>query len=117
VPGNCQVIGRRKGTAVSNTYQEDRHRAQPDRWLGGIAVLKQVVVPMAEIAESTKEGLLALAVGTMLQVVAPGLTALLGTPPNGQRLCSGGYMAASRSEGKSKTSSNQSAHAWLSPAT
>jgi putative transposase len=55
---------------VSNTYQKDRRRAQPDRPPAGIAVPGQVVVSMAEIAESAKEGLLALAVGTGLQVMA-----------------------------------------------
>jgi putative transposase len=70
VSGNCQVIRRRKGTAVSNTYQKDRRRAQPDRQPSEIVVPEQVVVSMAEIAESAKEGLLALAVGTGLQVMA-----------------------------------------------
>jgi transposase-like protein len=55
---------------VSNTYQKDRHRAQPDRQLGEITVPEQVIVSMAGIAESAKEGLLALAVGTGLQVMA-----------------------------------------------
>jgi putative transposase len=55
---------------VSNTYQKNRRRAQPDRQPGEIAVPEQVVVSMAEIAESAKEGLLALAVGTGLQVMA-----------------------------------------------
>jgi putative transposase len=55
---------------VSNTYQKDRHRAQPDRQLGEVAVPEQVIVSMAGIAESAKEGLLALAVGTGLQVMA-----------------------------------------------
>ena len=55
---------------MSNTYQKDRRRAQPDRQPGEIAVPEQVVVSMAEIAESAKEGLLALAVGTGLQVMA-----------------------------------------------
>jgi len=55
---------------VSNTYQKDRRRAQPDRQPGEIAVPEQVIVSMAEIAESAKEGLLALAVGTGLQVMA-----------------------------------------------
>jgi hypothetical protein len=55
---------------VSNTYQKDRRRAQPDRQPGEIVVPEQVVVSMAEIAESAKEGLLALAVGTGLQVMA-----------------------------------------------
>jgi putative transposase len=55
---------------VSNTYQKNRRRAQPDRQPGEIAVPEQVIVSMAEIAESAKEGLLALAVGTGLQVMA-----------------------------------------------
>jgi transposase-like protein len=55
---------------VSNTYQKDRHRAQRDRQPGEIAVPEQVIVSMAGIAESAKEGLLALAVGTGLQVMA-----------------------------------------------
>jgi putative transposase len=54
---------------VSNTYQKDRRRAQPDPVPGEIAVPEQVIVSMAEIAESAKEGLLALAVGTGLQVM------------------------------------------------
>ncbi len=55
---------------MSNTYQKDRRRAQPDRPPVEIAVPEQVVVSMAEIAESAREGLLALAVGTGLQVMA-----------------------------------------------
>jgi putative transposase len=55
---------------VSNTYQKDRCRAQVDGRPGEIAVPEQVIVSMAEIAESAKEGLLALAVGTGLQVMA-----------------------------------------------
>ena len=55
---------------MSNTYQKDRRCAQPDRKLGEIAVPEQVIVSMAGIAESAKEGLLALAVGTGLQVMA-----------------------------------------------
>ena len=54
---------------MSNTYQKTGHRAQPDRPQGEIAVPEQVIVSMAEIAESAKEGLLALAVGTGLQVM------------------------------------------------
>jgi len=56
---------------VSNTYQKDRRRAQPDPPPGEITVPEQVVVSMAEIAESAKEGLLALAlaVGAGLQVM------------------------------------------------
>jgi putative transposase len=55
---------------VSNTYQKDRRPAQPDRQRGEIPVPEQVIVSMAEIAESAKEGLLALAVGTGMQVMA-----------------------------------------------
>jgi transposase-like protein len=55
---------------VSNTYQKTCQRGQPDRQPGEIAVPEQVIVSMAEIAESAKEGLLALAVGTGLQVMA-----------------------------------------------
>ena len=54
---------------MSNTYQKNRRRAQPDRQPGGIAVPERVIVSMAEIAESAREGLLALAVGTGLQVM------------------------------------------------
>jgi putative transposase len=60
---------------VSNTYQKMSRRAmsrraQPDRLPGEVAIPEQVIVSMAEIAESAKEGLLALAVGTGLQVMA-----------------------------------------------
>jgi putative transposase len=66
---------------VSNTYQNEPRHAQPDRLPGEIAVPEQVVVSMAEIAESAKEGLLALAVGTGLQVMA----AMFGE--DAERLC------------------------------
>jgi putative transposase len=55
---------------VSNTYQKNLrsgHSEPPDAQM---AVPEQVVVSMAEIAGSVKEGLLALAVGTGLQVMA-----------------------------------------------
>jgi putative transposase len=55
---------------VSNTYQKDRRCAQPGPVAGEVAVPEQVIVSMAEIAESAKEGLLALAVSTGLQVMA-----------------------------------------------
>jgi putative transposase len=55
---------------VSNTYQKKSRRAQPDPMPAEDAVPEQVIVSMAEIAESAKEGLLALAVGTGLQVMA-----------------------------------------------
>ena len=51
---------------MSNTYQKKLRPAQP----GEIAVPEQVIVSMAEVAEPAKEGLLALAVGTGLQVMA-----------------------------------------------
>ena len=54
---------------MSNTYQKKSRHAQLDRQPGEIAVPEQVIVSMAEIAESAKEGLLALAVGTGLQVM------------------------------------------------
>ena len=54
---------------MSNTYQKKPRCAQagPPR---DVVVPEQVVVSMAEIAGSVKEGLLALAVGTGLQVMA-----------------------------------------------
>jgi hypothetical protein len=55
---------------VSNTYQKKSRRAQPDPMPAEVAVPEQVIVSMGEIAESAKEGLLALAVGTGLQVMA-----------------------------------------------
>jgi hypothetical protein len=55
---------------VSNTYQKNNRRAQLEPLPGEIAVPEQVIVSMAEIAGAAKEGLLALAVGTGLQVMA-----------------------------------------------
>ena len=55
---------------MSNTYQKDRSCAQPVRPPVEITVPEQVIVSMAEIAESAREGLLALAVGTGMQVMA-----------------------------------------------
>ncbi len=55
---------------MSNTYQKTTRHAQPDPLPAEVAVPEQVIVSMAEIAESAKEGLLALAVGTGLQVMA-----------------------------------------------
>ena len=66
---------------MSKTYQKDHHRAQRDRQPGEIVVPEQVIVSMAEIAESAKEGLLALAVGTGMQVMA----AMFGE--DAERLC------------------------------
>ena len=66
---------------MSNTYQTKPRRAQPDWQPGEIAVPEQVIVSMAGIAESAKEGLLALAVGTGLQV----MTAMFAE--DAERLC------------------------------
>ena len=66
---------------MSNTYQKNSRRAQPDGLPVEVAVPDQVIVSMAEIAESAKEGLLALAVGTGLQ----GMAALFGV--DAARLC------------------------------
>ena len=55
---------------MSNTYQKNGRRAGPGPLPGEIAVPEQVIVSMAEIAGAAKEGLLALAVGTGLQVMA-----------------------------------------------
>ena len=55
---------------MSKTYQKKSRRAQPDPMPAEVAVPEQVIVSMAEIAGSVKEGLLALAVGTGLQVMA-----------------------------------------------
>jgi putative transposase len=55
---------------VSNTYQKNRRRAEAGPQDAEITVPEQVLVSMAEIAESAKEGLLALAVGTGMQVMA-----------------------------------------------
>jgi putative transposase len=66
---------------VSNTYQTKARPAQPDPLPGEVAVPERVIVSMAEIAESAKEGLLALAVGTGLQVMA----AMFGE--DAERLC------------------------------
>ncbi len=61
--GQRQVIRRRKGTAVSNTYQKNSRLAEPDPLPGEITVPEQLLVSMAEIAGVAREGLLALAVG------------------------------------------------------
>ena len=55
---------------MSNTYQKTSRRAQPDPQLCEVTVPEQVVVSMTEIAGAAREGLLALAVGTGLQVMA-----------------------------------------------
>jgi putative transposase len=55
---------------VSKTYQKSGRGGQPASPVpSGITVPEQVVVSMAEIAESAREGLLALAVSTGLQVM------------------------------------------------
>jgi putative transposase len=55
---------------VSNTYQKKSRAAQLDPVPAEVAVPEQVIVSMGEIAGAAKEGLLALAVGTGLQVMA-----------------------------------------------
>ena len=55
---------------MSNTYQKKPRRAQPDPMPAEVAVPEQVIVSVGEIAGAAKEGLLALAVGTGLQVMA-----------------------------------------------
>jgi len=55
---------------VSNAYQKNSRRAQPGPVPGQFGVPEQVIVSMAEIAGAAREGLLALAVGTGLQVMA-----------------------------------------------
>ena len=54
---------------MQKNYQKTSRRAQPDPLPDEVAVPEQVIVSMAEIAESAREGLLALAVGTGLQVM------------------------------------------------
>jgi len=54
---------------VSKTYQKNRRAGQAAAPAAEVAVPEQVIVSMAEIAESAKEGLLALAVSTGLQVM------------------------------------------------
>jgi putative transposase len=54
---------------VSKTYQKNRRAGQAATPPAEVAVPAQVIVSMAEIAESAKEGLLALAVSTGLQVM------------------------------------------------
>ena len=54
---------------MSKTYQKGRRAGQAATPAAEVAVPEQVIVSMAEIAESAKEGLLALAVSTGLQVM------------------------------------------------
>src|SRR3954471_14005370 len=56
----------RQGTAVTNKYQKQKIDTPAGE---GFVVLERVSVAMAEIAGSMREGLLALAVGTGLQVM------------------------------------------------
>jgi transposase-like protein len=55
---------------VSKNYQKGAGRAQPEPLPGEVSVPEQVIVSMTEIAGAAREGLLALAVGTGLQVMA-----------------------------------------------
>ena len=54
---------------MSKTYQKGRRAGQAAAVAAEVAVPEQVIVSMAEIAEPAKEGLLALAVSTGLQVM------------------------------------------------
>jgi transposase-like protein len=64
VSGNRQVAPTtKKGTAVSNIYQNGKAEASR------AAVPDEVLVSLGEIAESAREGLLALAVGAGMQVM------------------------------------------------
>jgi hypothetical protein len=77
-PVACQVVGvgqlpnhpTKEGDRYEQHLSEGPPPSQPDGLPGQLAVPEQVIVSMAEIAESAKEGLLALAVGTGLQVMA-----------------------------------------------
>jgi transposase-like protein len=65
VSGNRQVVPTtEKGTAVSNIYQSKATDTSPTP-----AMPDEVLVSLGEIAESAKEGLLALAVGAGMQVM------------------------------------------------
>jgi putative transposase len=65
VSGNRQVAPTtKKGTAVSNTYQ-----SKPIEATYAPSVPAHVLVSLGEIAESAKEGLLAVAVGTGIRVM------------------------------------------------
>jgi putative transposase len=65
VSGNRQVASTtKKGTAVSSIYQSEMAEASPTP-----AGPEQVLISLSEIAESAREGLLALAVGAGLQVM------------------------------------------------
>jgi putative transposase len=55
---------------MSNTCQKNGRRAEPGPQDAEIIVPEQVAVSVAEIAGTAKQGLLALAVGTGLQVMA-----------------------------------------------
>jgi putative transposase len=57
----------KKGTTVTNKYQKNMPKTSP---VPGLAVPDEVTIAMGEIAEDMREGLLALAVGAGLQVMA-----------------------------------------------
>ena len=80
---------------MSNTYQKTSRRAQLEPLPGEIAVPEQVIVSMTEIAGAAKEGLLALAVVTGLQVMAACSTR---TSP-GCAARTGGIMRTARATG------------------
>src|ERR1019366_7007347 len=57
----------KKGTTVTNKYQKNMPKTSTGP---GLAVPEEVTIAMGEIAEDMREGLLALAVGAGLQVMA-----------------------------------------------
>jgi hypothetical protein len=57
----------KKGTTVTNKYQKNMPKTSTGP---GLAVPDEVTIAMGEIAEDMREGLLALAVGAGLQVMA-----------------------------------------------
>ena len=57
----------KKGTTVTNNYQKNTPKTSSGP---GLAVPDEVTIAMGEIAEDMREGLLALAVGAGLQVMA-----------------------------------------------
>jgi len=57
----------KKGTTVTNKYQKNTPKTSSGP---GLAIPDEVTIAMGEIAEDMREGLLALAVGAGLQVMA-----------------------------------------------
>ena len=70
---------------MSNTYQKTSRHAQAGPVPVEVAVPEQVIVSMAEVAESAKEGPLALAVGTGLRCSPRTLSGCAGRVPARRR--------------------------------